>query len=311
MALEAARADKRLADESLAKRPELAFAYFQNAVALSRLVKREGMSADAGKSLAESLERCRSQLSLTTRACPSCNGSGRRTIQFQSLGGAGDKSTHATMGTLQSADGPVCTGCGGRGVVVAGRSADELRVLIAQGRRDFETRQQALGRVASGRVWVPQDLQPLLDVRAQALIRTASPTPCNACMGVGNQDCARCKGAGRVKCNGEGCVDGWVTRKDPNALSPKTAISRRTPCLTCQGSGFMACTDCRGVGTIPCKACNGTGRSPVCRDCGGQGWGVCTKCQGTGSVSGNVCPDCRGKNERLCPKCHGEGCDVK
>ena len=308
IALEAARTDKRLADESLAKRPELAYSYYENTLALSRLVKREGMPADAGKSLAENLERCRSMLALSSRPCTACAGGGKRTIQFQSL--SGDKSTHATT-AMQSSDGLTCPVCGGRGVVSAGRSADELRVLIAQGRRDFETRQQALGRVACRRVWMPPELLELLDVKAQALVRTACPTPCPGCMGIGIQDCAHCKGAGRLKCTADGCVDGWVVHKESNTLAPKVAISRKERCLLCQGSGFMPCTDCRGVGTVPCKICNGTGRNAACQDCGGQGWGPCTKCQGTGSVGGATCPECQGKKERLCPKCHGEGCSVR
>lgn len=308
MALEAARTDKRLADECVAKRPELAYSFEENALALSRLVSREGMSVDAGKTLAENLERCRKLLAYATRPCPSCNGGGKRTVQFQSL--SGDKSTQANA-SMQISDGLTCPTCGGRGVVSAGRSADELRILIAQGRRDFETRQQALGRIACGRVWVPQELLALLDVKAQALIRTACPTPCPGCMGIGMQDCPHCKGAGRLKCTNEGCVNGLITVKESNTLAPKSAISRKERCPVCSGSGFMPCTDCRGVGTVPCKLCNGTGRNAVCQECGGQGWGVCTKCQGTGSVGGAPCPDCHGKGDRLCPKCHGEGCAVR
>ncbi|MEI8243581.1 MAG: hypothetical protein WCI17_09970 [bacterium] len=306
LALEAARTDKRVADENLSRRPELAYAYYENALALGRLVRREGMPADAGKSLAGNLERCRSVLALSPRPCTACSGSGKRTVQFQSLGG--DKSARAAV---QVADGPACAVCGGRGTVAAGRSADELRVLIAQGRRDFETRQQALGRVASGRVWVPQDLLAMLDVKSQALLRTACPAPCSGCMGIGIQDCVRCKGAARLTCTGNGCVDGWVVRKDANALSAKTAISRRERCLTCQGSGFMPCADCRGSGTISCKNCSGTGRNAICQECGGQGWGACTKCQGSGSAGSATCPECRGKTERLCPKCRGEGCALR
>ena len=309
LALEAARTDKRLALESLPKRPDLAYAFGGNALALSRLVKREGGSADVGKSLAENLERYRNLLAYTTRPCPACSGAGKRSVQFQQL--SGDKTAHLGATPLQVADGTACQACGGRGVVSAGRSADERRVLIAQGWRDFETRQQAQGRVACGRVWVPSDLLALLDVKAQALLRVATPTPCAGCMGLGIQDCSRCKGAGQLKCNNPGCVNGCIIVKEANALSAKTALNRKEHCPTCQGSGLMPCTDCRGGGTVACVRCNGTGRNAVCADCGGQGWEACPKCKGAGMVSSGTCPDCHGEKVILCPKCHGEGCAAK
>ena len=308
MAYEASRTDKRLGDESLAKRPEVAYSYYENALALSRLVNREGASTNVGKSLAENLERCRGLLAHTSRPCTACNGSGKTSVKFQPL--LGDKSAQASA-SVTVADGPACPACGGRGTVMAGRSADELRVLIAQGRRDFETRQQALGRVACGRAWMPPDLLQLLSVRDQALVRAACPTPCLGCMGIGIQDCPHCKGAGRFKCTNDGCVNGWIIRKESNTLAPKLVINRKEHCPVCQGSGLMPCSDCRGLGTTPCKICNGTGRNAVCQDCGGQGWGSCPKCQGTGSVGGAACPECHGKGERLCPKCHGEGCAAR
>ena len=308
LAFESARADKHLADECLAKRPELAYAYDENALALSRLVKREGLSAAAGKALAEHLERCRNLLAHTTRACTACNGSGKSTVHFQGM--IGDKSSQAGASVAIS-DGPPCPVCGGRGEVSAGRSAGELRVLIGQGRRDFETRQQAAGRVACGRVWVPSNLLSLLDVKAQALIRSASPTPCSGCMGIGIQDCSHCKGSGHLKCSNDGCVNGWIVHKEVNTLTPKTALNRKERCPVCQGSGFMPCPDCRGLGTTACQLCNGTGRSAACQECGGQGWEPCPKCQGAGNVKGVPCPDCHGQGERLCPKCHGEGCALR
>ncbi len=308
LALEAARMDKRLADQNLAKRPELAYAYCENALAVSRLIRREETTDQTGKALVDALERCRQRLALASRPCTGCNGSGRRTVQFQMLGGG--KSTAGAAST-KGVDGPVCEECNGKGSVSAGRSADELRVLLAQGRRDFETRQQAAGRVASRRVWVPAELLALLDVRAQALLRTACPTPCSRCMGIGVQDCSRCRGAGRVKCTHNGCVDGWVVRKESNALLSKGAISRKERCPDCQGSSLALCADCRGGGTNPCRTCNGTGRNAACEACGGQGWSTCAKCQGNGVLNGLACPACRARNEILCPKCHGEGCSGK
>ena len=308
LALEALHTDSRLADENLAVRPELSCCYYENALALGRLVNREGLSADAGKTLAGNLEKCRSLQTQTQRTCPGCNGTGKYSMQLRSL--AGDKSLQVGAPALAT-DGTACSVCGGRGVVAGGRSVDELRVLMAQGRRDFDARQQAIGRVACGRVWVPANLMVLLDVKAQALVRTTYPTPCAGCMGSGIQDCTHCKGAGRIKCSNDGCVNGWVTVKEPNAFASKTPLTHKERCTICQGTGLMPCPDCHAQGTTPCKTCSGSGRNAVCPDCGGQGFGPCPKCQGTGHNGSAVCPECQGKGERLCPKCHGEGCAVK
>ena len=299
-AMEAARTDWRAALDCQVLRPELAWAYCENALALSRLVRRDTIAMGSGSALAEGLERNRAAVKQSTRPCAICNGTGRRTVQFQGL--SGDKNT-------QVAEGLTCTACGGSGVMRVNRTADELRVLLAQARRDFDAREQAQGRVACGRVWLPQGLADQLSVREQALIRTAAPTPCSSCQGTGVEDCGRCKGSGHVKCSNEGCDNGWIVRKELNTLTTKGNLNRREQCPLCQGTGWNPCPDCHGQGTVACKSCHGSGRSPVCQDCGGQGWSGCARCHGTGKLSdGGVCPDCHGLADRLCPKCHGEGC---
>lgn len=311
-ALNAARADRSQADNCLSNgRPEVAYAYYENALALSRLVRREGLPPMAGQSLVEGRDRALRAVEFTTHICPACGGSGARTVRVQTL--AGDKSPVASL-AIPFSDGLVCLTCGGRGSVTTSRLAGERRVLIAQGNREFEVREQADGLVACGRVWMPAALLALLDVKAQALVRTARPTPCPGCMGLGQQDCSRCKGAGRVKCTGDGCVNGQITVKDANPLAANNnvkALTHKEVCPVCQGSGLMACPDCLGRGTVPCKNCNGTGRSPACSECGGQGWETCSKCQGSGMTGKTVCPVCHGEKVMLCPKCHGEGCSAR
>lgn len=306
LAMDAIRIDLRLAAECRELIPQRAFAFYENALALSRLVRREAVTAETGKSLADELGRCRETLMRGTRSCPTCGGSGKRVAQFQSL--LGNKS--ATV--VQTVDGAVCPACKGKGMVSTRRSADDVRIRIGQGRADFETRQTALGRVAVGRVWVPAEMFPKLDVRAQALLRTACPAPCPECMGSGVQNCNRCRGAARIACNANGCQDGMVIRKESNTLSAKGTIARREPCPVCHGTGFQACPDCLGEGATPCRLCRGTGRNGPCQNCGGQGWSVCPTCHGTGKqINGTPCSDCRGHSERLCPKCHGEGCAAR
>ena len=60
------------------------------------------------------------------------------------------------------------------------------------------------------------DLAAKLDVKQQALVRSACPMPCKDCMGLGVQDCGRCKGVARVKCTAEGCQNGWVIGLNAN-----------------------------------------------------------------------------------------------
>jgi DnaJ-class molecular chaperone len=307
VALKAARDDVKQAKEFMASRPEISYAFYENAIALSRLVKRIGEAgASSGKSMVAGLEYCLNVLTHANRPCPQCGGSGKRNMQFQALGG--DKNSPAMAAGL------TCPMCNGSGTIRGGRSTDELRVLIGQGRRDFETRQEAAGRVACGRTWVPADLAAKLNVRQQALLRTACPTPCPDCMGLGVMDCPHCKGVGRLKCNNDGCKDGYIMVKVANTITTgkskdnSSAITRREMCPVCAGTGFMPCPDCHAGGTVPCKTCHGTGRNASCVDCGGQGWVACVKCHGTGKQGdGTPCPECQGLMEHLCARCHGEG----
>ena len=304
LAMDAIRIDLRLAAECRETKPERAYAFYENVLALSRLVKRDAVTVETGKTLAEDLGRCREGVVRSNPVCPTCGGTGKRTAQFQSL--LGDKGS-----TVRQTTDAVCLACNGKGTVRAGRSADDVRVLLGQGRQDFGTRETALGRVAVGRVWVPPELLPKLDVRLQALLRTACPTPCPECMGGGVQNCSRCRGAARVPCN-NGCQDGMITRKESNTLLAKGTINRREKCPVCLGSGTMACPDCLGAGSVPCRTCRGTGRNANCQECGGQGWEACATCRGLGKQSnGSLCPDCQGHGERLCPRCHGEGCALR
>jgi len=302
-ALTVIRLEQKMAEESRKDRPELSYAFYENMLALGRLVRREGMALDAGKTLAETIERCRDLLTHTLRTCPVCGGSGKRKAAFQLL--LGEKG-------MQASEGLPCAVCGGSGLVRVVRSLDELRTLLSQGQRDFDMRATALGYVSCGRAWLPPTLAERLTVPEQALVRSACPTPCQSCMGMGLQDCLHCKGSGRLPCTNKECKDGWIIQKQLNALSDKNSISTREPCPICQGTGWIPCSDCQGTGTISCKTCHGTGKNPMCLSCSGAGWLFCAKCHGTGKMpDGTVCPECLGKRERLCPKCCGEGCVLR
>jgi hypothetical protein len=299
LALAAAREDVRLARENEA-RPERALALYANALALSRLIPRESIPADAGARLVDGMAACHKALARTARPCPACGGSGSRSIKLQSLAG-GEESSIGAGGAL------VCAMCEGAGVVVSGRSADELRLALAQGRRDFELLEQAAGRVTVGRAWVPPALAAQLDLAGQVLLRTAAAAPCTACLGIGRQTCTVCRGLGRTKCRQTGCEDGWVVRKPTNTLASKNALRQRVACSACQGTGWSACATCRASGAVVCSACQGSGQPPRCNRCGGEGTVACTRCRGSGRVGEAVCDSCHGTQRVLCTTCHGEG----
>lgn len=297
-ALAAVREDVRLARENEAARPELALSFYGNALAVLRLVPRESLPADAGSRLVDGMDLCRGSLSRVARPCPTCGGSGSRKLKLQSLAGGEDNA---------AAGGVLCETCEGLGMVRSGRTADELRVALGQGRRDFEVRQQAAGRVAVGRAWVPPALAAQLALPAQVLLRSAAAAPCKDCQGIGRQTCATCRGLCRTKCRQTGCDGGWIIKKSTNVLTPKTALRQRTPCPSCQGTGWTACSGCRGSGAVACAACQGSGQPPRCTRCGGEGTAICTRCRGAGRVGKVACESCGGVGQTLCTSCYGEG----
>lgn len=296
-ALAAVREDVRLARESTL--PEVSLAFYGNALAVLRLVPLEAVPAEAGNRLVEGMAASRAALARTARPCPTCGGSGSRSVKLQSLAGGADSSA--------AAGGLVCATCEGAGLVRSGRSADELRVALAQGRRKFEVREQAAGRVAVGRAWVPSAVASHLDLPRQVLLRSATAAPCTSCQGIGLQTCVTCRGLGRVKCREKGCDGGWVVLKPANTLAPKTALRPRTPCPACQGTSWSACTVCRSSGAVVCAACQGIGQPPRCGRCGGEGTVSCARCRGSGQVGGAACAACSGVKQALCPACYGEG----
>ena len=304
--LDAAREDSRIAAEIEEALPEVALCYYRNAAALSRLVPDNALPDHTAEKLVEAVERCRKRMSRTLKPCQVCSGTGRRTLLMQTLGDSSEGSRHLR------GQGLACTACGGTGTVWAQRNADELRLLLAQGTRNHEVRQQAARRVAIGNAWAPVEEAATLTPRQQALLRTATAAPCADCQGLGIQVCPGCKGQGRIPCKNRGCVNGTIAHKPSNTLTPSTALTLRTKCPVCQGNGWTPCLDCGGTGHIICRTCDGLGRPPKCVRCGGAGTTPCRACKGTGKDrSGNPCAACAGDGIGLCTSCHGEGCDKR
>lgn len=301
--LDAAREDSRIAAEVEEAFPEVALCYYRNAAALSRLVPDSALPEHTAEKLIAAVERCSKRMSRAIKPCQVCSGTGRRTLIMQSLGDGSDGSQ------LLRGQGLACTACGGAGTVWAQRNADELRLLLAQGTRNYEVRQQAARRVAVGNAWAPGEEAATLTPRQQALLRTATAAPCVDCQGLGIQVCPGCKGQGRIPCKNRGCVNGTVAHKPANTLTPATALTIRTKCPACQGNSWTPCLGCGGSGHSVCRTCDGLGRPPKCLKCGGSGTAPCRACKGTGKDrAGNPCAACASEGIGLCTSCHGEGC---
>jgi len=320
--LDAAREDSRMAAEIEEGLPEVALCYYRNAAALARLLPDGMLPDDSGKRLAEAVERCQRRLANTRKPCSVCGGTGRRTVQLRALAGGSEgalrgvesrtvQMSTSVVGSKNSLTGAgvLCTACGGTGLTQSGRNADEMRLMLAQGLRNHETRQQAARRVAIGNVWAPLPVAEALTPRLQALLRTAAASPCADCQGLGIQMCGSCKGQGRTVCKHAGCKDGMIQKRQSNSLTPATALMIKTTCPSCNGSGLIACVNCGGKGHVLCRTCGGLGQPKKCVKCGGAGTGPCKLCKGTGKDrSGMLCSACGGEGVGLCPTCHGEGC---
>ncbi|MFF9338548.1 MULTISPECIES: hypothetical protein [unclassified Streptomyces] len=114
---------------------------------------------------------------------------------------------------------------------------------------------------------------------------------CSTCTN-GRKPCARCHGAGDVKCRTHvpcgGCegrlcclaCEGTGKRAREAADRPQGETSARVRCRKC-GAEDAACAKCRGAGQKKCAVCGGTG-SRHCPDCGGGGTAKHDFCAGTG-----------------------------
>lgn len=292
-------ADVQLGREWLASgRPDVARAVFANALAVSA-ADPTALTPQQGERLLAELRQCEQLMTQASVPCPTCQGTGKRSLRFESLTGE-----TATM----TAGGQACPACNGSGSVRRNRSADDMKYVVGQARQQAEQALRSRGRVPVGGAWVPVGLVPLLDDATGARLRKAAAPPCVACQGLGRTDCKKCGNTGFVPCTAKGCDQGWVVREELNQLDERTALKRRERCAACGGSARVACPDCHGVGSLTCKACNGTGKAPACTACGGEGLAPCRACRGEGKKrDGSVCAECGGDGVALCPSCRGDG----
>ncbi|MGI6496298.1 MAG: hypothetical protein ACOX5G_09465 [Kiritimatiellia bacterium] len=285
-------------EQEEAGKTALALAAYENALALLTFGYDDPrVAAGAAAVAAESVLRCRRALAIGWRACPSCNGTGKRTYTARVMGGDD---------VVREVAGSSCGECGGSGRVRAARSSRELVRAVAKATGDFAILCQGRGRTACGRVWIPAKWN--LGTGQTARLRCALPDVCPECAGFHDVDCPACKGEGTVPCRNKGCRQGLLETKNPNTLSPKTELAIHTPCPVCKGTGRTPCAICKGECRVPCKSCDGSGLAPACRSCDGSGLTPCKSCRGSGKDrNGEPCAACQGEGRQLCAKCQGDG----
>lgn len=290
----------RQARELEEKQPNVAFGYYQNALALMRLVPAGTYPASVGESVLAGNRRVMQTLQRGSVPCKRCNGSGKYQLDL----GKVDR----TQG-VKAISGVACPACKGQGSFVGYREVSKVKMTLLQGRQEFEQRQMVAGDVKVGRALVPAALEKLLTNRQRALVMTGVPIPCPECQLTARQACSSCRGSGWVKCSFAGCSKGEI--KEARASGSRQAKRMNEDvvkkCPHCEGLAEVTCERCRGSGGVACSTCDGSGQAPRCMRCTGTGLAVCTKCKGVGEVKGSCCPECKGETVVLCPTCRGEG----
>ena len=290
----------RQARELEETQPDVALCYYQNALALVRLIPAGTQHANVGATIVEGNSRTLQTLLRGRVACRKCGGSGK----FQLDVGKVDHTKN-----IRSVEGVACPTCKGAGSFAGYRDIAKVKMAILQGRGEFQRRQMVAGDVRVGQALVPSALETLLDNRQRALVMTGMPVPCSTCQLTGRQKCTVCKGTGWVKCTYSGCVNGEV--KEAVKLEAHAAKhigeELNKKCPRCEGLGEIPCEACKGSGSAACKTCEGSGLAPRCLRCTGTGLMTCSKCKGAGEVKGSPCPECKGGTVMLCTTCRGEG----
>ena len=290
----------RQARELEAKQPDIAFAYWQNALALMRLVPAGTWPESASEAILTGNTRTMQMLLRGPVPCKRCNGTGKYQLDLSKV--------DRKQGT-KSVEGLPCATCKGAGAAVGFRDVAKVKMAILQGRTEFERRQMVAGDVKVGRTLVPAALDKNLTNRQRALIMTAMPAPCSECQLCGRQSCSPCKGSGWKKCDYTGCKQGILEEQTKSGVRKEKRINEESTnkCPKCDGLAEIPCTICAGTGGVACKKCDGSGLAPRCTRCSATGLSPCRTCRETGEVKGAPCPDCKGERLSLCTSCRGEG----
>ena len=290
----------RQAREFENEQPGVALSYFQNALALMRLVPAGKFPASVAEAILSGNERAMQALQRGQVACKKCNGSGKYQL---------DMSKVAASQGVKAVEGVACPACKGVGSFAGFREVSKVMMLILQGRQEFERRQMLKGDVKVGRALVPAALEKLLTNRQRTLVMTGMPAPCEECQLTGRQACTVCRGSCWMKCTYPGCTNGTLKEAHPAAGRQSKRLNEETlkKCPRCEGLAQVPCETCKGRGSVACKKCDGSGLAPRCSRCTGTGLMGCSKCRGTGEMKGAPCPECKGETVMLCATCRGEG----
>jgi hypothetical protein len=294
----------RQAREAEKEHPELALSYYQNALALMRLVQAGTFPASVGESILSGSERAMQALARGQVTCKKCNGTGKYQLDLSKV----DKS-----GGVKAVEGVKCPLCKGEGSFAGFREMSKVKMAILQGRQEFEQRQMLKGDVKVGRALVPAALEGLLTNRQRALVMTGMPVPCGECQLAGRQTCTACKGLSWMKCDYPGCAKGVIkeARSETGRQSKRLNEDLLKKCPRCAGLAEVPCETCKGRGSVACKKCDGSGVATRCTRCTGTGLLSCSRCKGTGEVKGSPCPECKGETMMLCTTCRGEGAQAR
>ncbi len=292
----------RKAQENQEEKPGLAFAYYQNAFAVLRLVPADERSERVGQAIMKNMNLARKAMCVGKVPCHVCKGTGKYKVDLGKVDGSKN---------VKFVEGINCKRCDGLGWRMAHLSVDRIKMNVLKGRQAFEQKCMVDGYRKLGRAYVTEELLEKLDLRQRAMVMTGIPSPCKECQYTGLDVCRDCKGTGWVECPAENCKDGVIEL--PSSSSSGYMKKKRLngevqeKCGVCQGWGEIPCRSCQGSKCCICEKCGGTGESPRCSRCSGTGLATCTRCNGTGRYKEDDCDKCSGAGQFLCPTCKGEG----
>ncbi len=244
--------------------------YFEarNALANMMLAPQHAMR---GQSVPERPE------SATRMPCPFCGGKGEVVTQEPDYGQWEGRLNKGGKKTRRS-----CPLCEGRKGWAAYYSPRELYAVVTQARGIFMATHQARGEIAVGQAFVPRAMHEGAHRKQLKLVEEAYGKSCPKCEWTGIEECKKCKGAGKVKCDGNECKGGWIVTKTVTQQSSSSSPSRsRSCCSSRRSSGSRRTTRRETVTVKECPICQGAGMR-ICPECGGRCAQPCSKCHGLG-----------------------------
>ncbi len=282
--------------------PGLAFAIYQNAFAVLRLVPADERSTRIGRTLVQKMSQSRKELMIGNVPCRMCSGTGKYKVDLGKVDGSKN---------VKYVEGIQCKRCNGLGFRREALAVDRIKLNILKGRQSFEQQAMVAGDVKLGRSYISAGLSDKLNLEQRVLVMTGMPAPCRECQFSGQEVCRGCKGSKWEKCPSDNCNEGVIEDSSGDARSSmkKKRLNGEISesCGRCEGSGEIPCRICQGKGGVICKKCGGTGEAPRCTRCSGIGLITCTKCSGSGKIKDADCSKCAGQGKFLCTSCNGEG----